>query len=361
MSFKYFRPTVRKVSTTPKAPAFKNTATAERFADLLDASDILANHSVEKHLAEVNFDDHGHSILKESGLTRGHSIIETSFGDQLAGRDSILGGFGKHIEPQFGADGARAAGAFGKGMAASDGNDNTSSTEMTITDSSGTYNESSLDNGEDTYTGDVSDPLDGIIGGALVGAAKHVIASAATATAVAPGLVTAVVVSATIGGLITYTNDAVETLTPVGGVEGVVNDAFEGTAFDSSQPGHNYSQRPGGDDSVGGEVTLMAWKLQEKLSNGFKNAKDPIINPSDDNQGGGVLTATELKEMEADLRNAKDPATNWGDDTYNNFMGAIEMNVGEISLKAPATNWGDNYTSTTANVVETVFATVQDF
>ena len=69
----------------------------------------------------------------------------------------------------------------------------------------------------------------------------------------------------------------------------------------------------------------MTWKLQDQLSNGFKNAKDPITNPYND----------------------------------NNFMGAIEMNVGEISLKAPATNWGDNYTSTTANVVDTVFI-VQD-
>ena len=103
----------------------------------------------------------------------------------------------------------------------------------------------------------------------------------------------------------------------------------------------------------------MTWKLQDQLSNGLKNAKDPITNPYNENQGGGVLTATELKEMESDLRNAKDPATNWGDENYNNSIGAIEMNVGEISLKAPATNWGDNYTSTTANVVDTVF-TVQD-
>jgi hypothetical protein len=65
--------------------------------------------------------------------------------------------------------------------------------------------------------------------------------------------------------------------------------------------------------------------------------------------------------MEADLRNAKDPATNWGDDTYNNFMGAIEMNIGEISLKAPATNWGDNDTSNSDNVVDTLFTVQNDF
>ena len=100
----------------------------------------------------------------------------------------------------------------------------------------------------------------------------------------------------------------------------------------------------------------MTQKMQDQLSNGFKNAKDPIINPSDDNQGGGGLTATELEEMEDGLRNAKDPATNWGDENYNNFVGTIEMNVGEISLKDTATNWGDNYTSTTANVVDTVFS-----
>jgi hypothetical protein len=76
MSFKYFRHTLRKVNTTQKAPAAKNTTSTERLADLIDGSDILTNNSVEKHLAEVNFDDHGHSILKESGLTRGHSIIE---------------------------------------------------------------------------------------------------------------------------------------------------------------------------------------------------------------------------------------------------------------------------------------------
>ena len=63
--------------------------------------------------------------------------------------------------------------------------------------------------------------------------------------------------------------------------------------------------------------------------------------------------------MEADLRNAKDPATNWGDDTYNNFMGAVEMNVGQLRLKDTATNWGDNYSTATANVVDTVF-TPQD-
>ena len=76
----------------------------------------------------------------------------------------------------------------------------------------------------------------------------------------------------------------------------------------------------------------MTWKLQTQLSNGLKNAKDPITNPYNEDKGGGVLTATELKEMISDLRNAKDPAT----------------------------NWGDNYTSTMANICDCVL-TVQDF
>ena len=104
----------------------------------------------------------------------------------------------------------------------------------------------------------------------------------------------------------------------------------------------------------------MTLKLQAQLSNGLKNAKDPITNPYNEDKGGGVLTATELKEMMSDLRNAKDPATNWGDDTYNKFMDVIEMNIGEISLKNPATNWGENYTSTMANICDCVL-TIQDF
>ena len=127
------------------------------------------------------------------------------------------------------------------------------------------------------------------------------------------------------------------------------------TGEDNSTPA-NPSSRPGPDDNGGSEGGFMTWKLQDQLSNGFKNAKDPIINPYNDNQGGGGLTATELEEMEAEMRKVKDPATNWGDDNYNNFVGTIEMNVGEISRKDPFTNWGDNYTSTTANVVDTVFS-----
>ncbi len=69
--------------------------------------------------------------------------------------------------------------------------------------------------------------------------------------------------------------------------------------------------------------------------------KIPFTNPSGDDLGSNYLTDADLIQMEADLRNAKDPATNWGDDTYNNFMGAVEMNIGEISLKAPCTNWGE--------------------
>jgi hypothetical protein len=354
MSFKYFRHTLRKVNTTQKAPAAKNTASAERFSDLIDGSDILTNNSVDQHLADINFDDHGHSILKESGLTRGHSILENSFSDQLAGHDSILGGAGKQNESQFGEDGLRSAGAFGKGMAASDGDE----PQIVVENSDGTTQTAPANA---PITGDVDSPLVGVIAGALTGAAGDVIAKAATVSTVAPGLVTAVVVGAVIGGLVSYTADAVETLTPPGGTEGVVNGMFEGTAFDASQPGHNYSQRPGVDDNNGGEGGFMTWKQQDQLSNGLNNVKDPITNPNGDDLGSNYLTDADLIQMEADLRNAKDPATNWGEDTYNNFMGAVEMNVGEISLKAPATNWGDNDTPNSDNVVDTLFTVQNDF
>lgn len=355
MSFKYFRPTVRKVSTTPKAPAFKNTASAERFADLLDASDILANHSVEKHLPEVNLDDHGHSILKESGLTRGHSIIETSFGDQLAGRDSILGGFGKHIEPQFSEDGLRSAVGFAKGMAGKEGSDSDGGMDFTkeeIDAFEAGYQAGKEDSGVDAYTEGYQD---GRARGGSSGGPEESDQNTPTE-----------------GG----TNDA-DANNSEKFWEGVVEIACTASVLKMGAGPAGWTIlgmcstyklgkalelfRPGPDEDGGSEGGFMTWKLQDKLSNGFKNAKDPIINPSDDNQGGGVLTATELKEMEAELRNAKDPCTNWGDDTYNNFMGAIEMNLGEAALKHPCTNWGDNSTSTTANVVDTVFATVQDF
>ena len=333
MSFKYFRPTLRKVTTTQKAPAFKNPASAERFIDHAKAADILINHSVKKHLAEVKFEDHGHSVLKESGVTRGHSVLQDSFSDKLSGRDSILGGAGKQNESQFGEDGARAAGEFGKGMAGSDG---------------------------------CPRILQTVYWALAVGVSRY----SKEAGAAMGGL------EATTGTV----NETAEKLCKIGqdyadakakekrdaAAEKVRNPATTTPEQERTQQEENQKnivdnkvQRPGPDDNGGGEGGFMTWKLQDQLSNGIKNAKDPIINPSDDNQGGGVLTATELKEMEDGLRNAKDPATNWGDDTYNNFMGAIEMNVGEISLKAPATNWGDNYTSTTANVVDTVFA-VQD-
>jgi len=320
MSFKYFRPTLRKVTTTQKAPAYKNTASAERLADLIDATDILSNHSIEKHLAEANFEDHGHSILKESGLTRGHSILETSFGDQLAGRDSILGDAGKQNETQFGEEGLRSAGKFGKGMA---GN-------------------------EDKYGGRSLE--DAFSGNGYAVANYNALDRKCEENPEACN---------------THAKDQMECLAK--DTENQLNEANgrptkplppKCTGGDNPAPASN-GGRPAPDDNGGGEGGFMTWKLQDQLSNGLKNAKDTITNPYNENQGGGVLTATELKEMESDLRNAKDPATNWGDENYNNSIGAIEMNVGEISLKAPATNWGDNYTSTTANVVDTVF-TVQD-
>ena len=360
MSFKYFRPTVRKVTTTQKAPAFKNTASAERFADLLDASDILTNNSVEKHLAEVNLDDHGHSILKESGLTRGHSIIETSFGDQLAGRDSILGGFGKHIEPRFSEDGLRSAVGFAKGMAGKEGSD--SDAGMTFTKEEvdafeAGYEAGKEDAGVDAYTEGYQD---GRARGGSSGGPEESDQSTATEDQVTSVDETN---SQQDGMNQLYANTLCALSLLGAGMTGPGGPALAFkilavcTAYNAGKTLKVF--RPGPDDNGGSEGGFMTWKLQDQLSNGLQNAKDPITNPYNENQGGGVLTATELKEMEADLRNAKDPATNWGDDTYNNFMGAIEMNVGEISLKAPATNWGDNYTSTTANVVDTVFA-VQD-
>ena len=349
MSFKYFRPTLRKVTTTQKAPAFKNTASAERFIDHTKAADILTNHSVKKHLAEVNFEDHGHSVLKESGVTRGHSVLQNSFSEKLSGRDSILGGAGKQNESQFGEDGLRAAGSFGKGMA-----------------------------GEDLSGFGTGNPIGDAVGCGLgVAATSAAVAGTtftaggltplATASAGATGLACGRTAIRVVGAIIDWFSDDEEqpanneTTPPASSGSDSGGGSTGGQTSPEapmSEPA-NPSGRPGPDDNGGSEGGFMTWKLQDQLSGGFKNAKDPIINPSDDNQGGGVLTATELKEMEAELRNAKDPATNWGDENYNNFVGNIEMNVGEISLKNTATNWGDNYTSTTANVVDTVF-TVQD-
>ena len=320
MSFK-FRSSFRTVTTTQKAPAFKNTASAERFIDHTNAADILANHSVKKHLAEVNFEDHGHSVLKESGVTRGHSVLQNSFSEKLSGRDSIMGGAGKQNESQFGEDGVRSAGKFGKGMA---GNDDK-------------YGGRSV---EDAFSANAYATL---AHNRLVRECK------ANPEACNPNA---------IDQMECLAKESANQLDEANGRE-VKPLPPKCTGEDNSTP-TNPSSRPGPDDNGGSEGGFMTWKLQDQLSNGIKNAKDPIINPFNENQGGGVLTATELKEMEDGLRNAKDPATNWGDDTYNNFMGAIEMNIGEISLKNPATNWGDNYTSTMANICDCVL-TVQDF
>ena len=129
---------------------------------------------------------------------------------------------------------------------------------------------------------------------------------------------------------------------------------------DSLNTGSN-DGRSAPDDNDGGVITFMTWKLQDQLSNGLNNVKDPITNPNGDDLGSGYLSDADLIQMGADLRNAKDSATNWGDDTYNNCMGAVELNFGEISLKAPATNWGDNDTSNSDNVVDTLFTVPNDF
>jgi hypothetical protein len=333
MSFKYFRPTVRKVTTTQKAPAFKNTASAERFDDLLKASDILTNHNVGKHLAEVNFDDHSHSILKKSGLTGGHSILENSFSEKLSGRDSILGGAGKQNESQFGEDGARVAGEFGKGMAGSDGCPRIlQTTYWAITLGVGFFSKKAAAamGGAEATTGTVNETAEKLckIGQDYADTKAKEKRDTAAEKVRNP-----------------------QTTKPE--QEQKQQEEHQKNIVD------NKVQRPGPDDNGGGEGGFMTWKGQDQLSNGLKNAKDPITNPYNENQGVGELTATELQEMEADLRNAKDPATNWGDDTYNNFMGAVEMNVGQLSLKDTATNWGDNYSTATANVVDTVF-TPQD-
>ena len=323
MSFNYFRPTLRKVTTTPKAPAATNITSTEHLADLIDGSDILTNKSVEEHLAEVNFHDLGHSILEESGLTSGHSILENSFSDQLAGHDAILGGAGKQNESQFGEDGARTAGEFGKGMA---GNDDK-------------YGGRSL---EDAFSANAYAALRH---NALERQCKENPEACNT-----------------------HAKDQMECLAKES--ENQLKEANgrptkllppKCTGEDNSAPADD-SGRPGVDDNNGGDAGgFMTWKLQDQLSNGLKNVKDPITNPNGDDLGSGYLSDADLTQMGADLRNAEDPATNWGDDTYNNFMGAIEMNIGEISLNAPATNWGDNDTSNSDNVVDTLFTVQNDF
>ncbi|WP_413743819.1 hypothetical protein [Synechococcus sp. MIT S9451] len=363
MSFKYFRPTLRKVTTTQKAPAYKNTASAERLADLIDATDILSNHSIEKHLAEVNFEDHGHSILKESGLTRGHSIIETSFGDQLAGRDSILGGAGKQNESQFSESGLRGSGAFGKGMASSPENSPTRNAETVAevvlsTDDGIAGKFSTVISVVSALTKDTAHErnqgLVGVVGSGIVGGPAGVVAekigTEIEKKIASKALEDIEILKEGICGVYGLPDcviseernpgSRIQTEQEMRNTPSPWNPANQCTE-DSTNNGTN-DGRPAPDDDGGSEGGFMTWKLQDQLSNGFKNAKDPITNPYNENQGGGILTATELQEMEADLRNAKDPATNWGDENYNNVISAIDLNVGELSLKDPCTNWGDN-------------------
>ena len=128
---------------------------------------------------------------------------------------------------------------------------------------------------------------------------------------------------------------------------------------DSSNTGSN-DGRPAPDDNDGGVITFMTWKLQDQLSNGLNNVKDPITNPNGEDLGGGYLSDADLIKMESNLRNAKDPATNLGDESYNKFVGTIEMNQADLSMKETATNWGDNYTST-VELVDVVFSAPDAF
>jgi hypothetical protein len=307
MSFKYFRPTVRKVNTTQKAPAFKNTASAKSFADQIDTADILTNNSVEKHLADINFDDHGHSILKESGLTSGHSILDSSGTTKIASLESFLGHKGEQSENQFGADGLSAAGGFGRGMAA-----NTDAAEcVAVTEAIIRGLEQQCEENPD-----------------LCDEQSRV-------------------------QVLELNNECADQRRKE---NEKILDKYYGS-YPKDNTGRPLDDVHSGNNSGG----FMTWKLQDQLSHGLKNAKDPITNPNGDDLGSNYLTDADLIQMEADLRNAKDPATNWGDDTYNNFMGTVEMNVGEVSLKAPATNWGDNDTSNSDNVVDTLFTVQNDF
>ena len=381
MSFKNFRRTLPKVTTTQKAPAYENTTSTEHLSDLIDGSDILTNNSVKQHLADINFGDHDRSILKESGLTRGHSILETFFEDKLAGRDSILGGAGKQNESQFGKDGLRGAGSFGKGMAASPKEDATEaldlvantamSTEETlgkIATVIGVVKALSKDTEHERTQG-----LVGVAGSVIVGGPAGVVAekigTEIEKKIVSKALEDIEMLKEGICGVYGLPDcviseernpaSRIQTEQEMRNTPSPWNPANQSTD-DSSNTGSN-DGRPAPDDNNGGEGGFMTWKQLDQLSNGLNNVKDPITNPNGDDLGSGYLSDADLVQMEADLRNAKDPATNWGDDTYNNFMGAIEMNIGEISLKAPCTNWGDNDTSNSDNVVDTLFTVQNDF
>ena len=340
MSFKYFRHTLRRVNTTQKAPAAKNTTSTERLADLIDGSDIRKNNSVEKHLAEVIIDDHGHSILKESGLTRGHSILESSSTTSIASLESFLDHKGEQSEDQFGEDGLSAAGGFGRGMASEE-------PPVMVVEGS---------DGKETS------PQDDVITGDGKQEAKEEVNTVSTLGGLLKDFV-----STLSGGmpgpsmLKSYAKAAIVTVDTMSDTKTKIEKAMDGTSWDPNHPSNQNANRPGVDDNNGGEGGFMTWKLQDQLSNGLNNVKDPITNPNGDDFGSGYLSDSDLIQMGDDLRNAKDPATNWGDDTYNNFMGAVEMNIGEISLKAPATNWGDNDTSNSDNVVDTLFTVQNDF
>ena len=67
---------------------------------------------------------------------------------------------------------------------------------------------------------------------------------------------------------------------------------------DSSNTGSN-DGRPAPDDNDGGVITFMTWKLQDQLSNGLNNVKDPITNPNREDLGGGYLSDADLIEMES--------------------------------------------------------------
>jgi hypothetical protein len=322
MSFKFFRPTVLNIKNVNRAPAFKNTASASHAARVDKFQDHFDSNNVEGRSSTFDL-DRGYSVFKESGESRGHSILESSFGDKLAGRDSILSGGYHQNESQFGEDGLRSAGEFGKGMAGNDGCPRIlQTTYWAIAVAVATFNPKAATamGGAEATTGKVNETAEKLckIGQDYADAIAKEERDAAAEKVRNP-----------------------ETTTP--------DQEQTQQAENQKNIVDNKVQRPGVDDNGGGgTLDARGW---EKLSQGLN--KDPIINPNGEDLGGGYLSDSQLKQMESDLRNAKDPATNWGEEHYDNFNGTVVMDRVAVSLKAPATNWGNDYTST-VEVIETM-------
>ena len=311
MTFRVRKITAHRYSSNTKT--ITNTNTPQTFVRSINANHLKESNAVEGKNADFKLKERGYSLYDSVSSDRGYSVINGFDGFNADGMERLQAflGSGKSSvsSSQFGKDSLRSAGANGKGMASA-GSDSSSGPDFTCLIIGTTVGRS------------VPHPAAGPMAGGLCIVAQWIDSQASE-------------------------NPVQYETTPE-------QDKEQKVAIVDAKVG-----RPAPDDNGDGEGRFMTWKLQDQLSGGFKNAKDPIINPNRDGQGGGVLTASELQEMMSDLRNAKDPATNWGDDTYVNFVGTIEMNNGELSLKDPATNWGDNFTSSAANVVATVY-TVQD-